>query len=132
MAAFPLAIIAMIMPCMDTNQAKVIELLREVHLLAFKEIERLILRIAELENQPRQFLETPIIKRSQAPASSKNQPEAEVLNEKQVAAYLAVTVSSLRRWRLFRKGPRFLKVGSLVRYKRVDVEEWFNACAVSR
>jgi hypothetical protein len=29
------------MRCMDTNQAKIIELLREVHLIAFKEIERL-------------------------------------------------------------------------------------------
>ena len=36
------------MPCMDNNQTKIIELLREVHLIAFKEIERLNLRIAEL------------------------------------------------------------------------------------
>jgi hypothetical protein len=34
---------------MDTNQTKVIELLREVRVLAFKEIRRLNLRIAELE-----------------------------------------------------------------------------------
>jgi len=36
---------------MDPNQAKIIELLREVHLIAFKEIERLNLRIAELESR---------------------------------------------------------------------------------
>jgi hypothetical protein len=35
---------------MDTNQNKVIETLREVHLLAFNEFERLNLRIAELES----------------------------------------------------------------------------------
>jgi hypothetical protein len=29
---------------MDNNQARIIELLREVHLIAFKEIERLNLR----------------------------------------------------------------------------------------
>jgi hypothetical protein len=41
---------------MDTNQARVIELVREVHLIAFKEIERLNLRIAELESQSRSRL----------------------------------------------------------------------------
>jgi hypothetical protein len=39
---------------MDSTQTKIIELLREVHLLALKEIERLNLRIAELENENRQ------------------------------------------------------------------------------
>jgi hypothetical protein len=39
---------------MDTNQSRIIELLREVHLIAFKEMERLNLRIVELENQNRQ------------------------------------------------------------------------------
>jgi hypothetical protein len=47
---------------METNQAKVIELLREVHLIAFKEIERLNLRITELEDQSRQPIEKEIIK----------------------------------------------------------------------
>lgn len=37
--------------CMDPNQVKIIELLREVHAITVKEIERLNLRIAELENQ---------------------------------------------------------------------------------
>lgn len=36
---------------MENNQARIIELLREVHLIAFKEIERLNLRIAELESE---------------------------------------------------------------------------------
>jgi len=35
----------------DTNQTRVIERLREVHLIALKEIERLNLRISELECQ---------------------------------------------------------------------------------
>ena len=46
---------------MDPNQTKIIELLREVHLIAFKEIERLNLRIAELEIQGRQPIEKPVI-----------------------------------------------------------------------
>jgi hypothetical protein len=36
---------------MEQTQAKIIELLREVHLFAVKEIERLNLRIIELENE---------------------------------------------------------------------------------
>ena len=36
---------------MDPNQSHMIELLREVHLIAFKEIERLNLRIVELETR---------------------------------------------------------------------------------
>jgi hypothetical protein len=39
---------------MENNQSKIIDLLREVHLIAFKEMERLNLRIAELESQNRQ------------------------------------------------------------------------------
>jgi hypothetical protein len=35
---------------MDTNQARITELLREVHLMAFKEMERLNLRIKDLED----------------------------------------------------------------------------------
>ena len=50
-----------VMPYMDNNQARIIELLREVHLIAFKEIERLNLRIAELESQNRGPTESPSI-----------------------------------------------------------------------
>jgi excisionase family DNA binding protein len=120
---------------MDINQTRVIELLREVHLIAFKEIERLNMRIAELECQDRQPLETPNVKRpTDNPPSAPRQPpalrppEIEVLNEKQVAAYLNISVATVRRWRLFRKGPRFVKIGSSVRYKRGDVEAWLNSC----
>jgi len=42
---------------MDHNQTKIIELPREVHLLAIKEVERLNLRITELENQDRRLTE---------------------------------------------------------------------------
>jgi hypothetical protein len=83
---------------MDTNQARIIELLREVRLIAFKEIER-----------RRQPLETPIVKRPTAnmptdhqPCTPK-QPETGLLNEHEVAAYVNLSVASVRRWRLFRK-----------------------------
>ena len=122
---------------MDTTQAKIIELLREVHLLAFKEIERLNLRVAELEIQNRQPTRTPIPKPAvnalpgvhPAPIKPPSASDAPgLLNEHQVAEFLNMSVASVRRWRLFSKGPKFVKIGRAVRYKRGDVEMWLNSC----
>jgi hypothetical protein len=86
---------------MDTNQAKIIELLREVHLIAFKEMERLNLRIAELESQNRQVFEPPTVNPATVnPPSRPKQPE--MLNEIQVAEYLNMSVRSVLHERLFR------------------------------
>jgi len=118
---------------MDPNQTKIIELLREVHLLAIKEIERLNMRIAELENENRQPAPVPTVSISPPvapapinPPSHTKQPE--MMNEKQVSAYLNISLGTLRKWRLFRKGPKYLKIGSAVRYRRADVETWLNSC----
>ena len=116
---------------MDTNQARVIELLREVHLIAFKEIERLNLRIAEYESQGRLPIEREIIRpaiRNPPPVNPPSLPKLpEMLNDHQVAEYLNMSVASVRRWRTFRKGPKFLKIGSAVRYKREDVDTWLSS-----
>jgi predicted DNA-binding transcriptional regulator AlpA len=85
---------------MDKQQTKIVELLREVHLIAIKEIERL--------------------------NSSVGNPE--IMNEHQVADYIGMSVASVRRWRTIRNGPKFLKIGSAVRYKREEVEGWLNSC----
>ena len=37
-------------------------------------------------------------------------------------------VKTLRRWRVFGKGPRFHKLGGSVRYELHDIEEWLEAC----
>jgi predicted DNA-binding transcriptional regulator AlpA len=53
---------------------------------------------------------------------------AQLLNEHQVAAMLAVSVATVRRWRLLRQGPKFRKVGaSSVRYRCEDVDEWLES-----
>ena len=39
-----------------------------------------------------------------------------LMTEQDVSKRLNVSVASLRRWRLTKRGPAFLKVGSLVRY----------------
>jgi predicted DNA-binding transcriptional regulator AlpA len=46
--------------------------------------------------------------------------------EEQVAKQLSISVASLRRWRLVNRGPQFIKVGSLVRYRPDDIERWLG------
>ncbi len=57
-----------------------------------------------------------------------NSPE--VLNEREVAQMFGFTIPFLRRCRRERRGPRFLKVGKLVRYRRTDIESFLGAHAV--
>ena len=52
-----------------------------------------------------------------------NRPNC-LLNEHAVAEMLGVSVSTVRRWRLVKQGPRFLKVGSSVRYRDEDISAW--------
>jgi hypothetical protein len=50
-----------------------------------------------------------------------------LLTEGDVAQRLHVSLASVRRWRLERRGPQFIKVGSLVRYRPEDLELWLAA-----
>jgi excisionase family DNA binding protein len=47
-----------------------------------------------------------------------------LLTEEEVAKRLHVSLASIRRWRVERRGPQFIKVGSLVRYRPEDLESW--------
>ena len=47
-----------------------------------------------------------------------------LLTEQDVAQQLHVSLACLRRWRLERRGPPFIKVSSLVRYRPEDLESW--------
>ena len=49
------------------------------------------------------------------------------LNEQEVSKRLNVSVATLRRWRLEKRGPVFVKVGSLVRYRPEDLDTWVTA-----
>jgi len=49
-----------------------------------------------------------------------------LLNEHDVARITGLSVASVRRWRLLRQGPAYLKIGSAVRYKREDVAAWLE------
>ncbi len=52
-----------------------------------------------------------------------------LLDEKAVGKILGISLAGLRRWRLERRGPRFLKLGSAVRYKPEDLQSWVDSCA---
>jgi predicted DNA-binding transcriptional regulator AlpA len=51
----------------------------------------------------------------------------EVMSERQVSETYGFTVPYLRRARREKRGPRFLKLGKLVRYRRADVEAFLTA-----
>lgn len=48
--------------------------------------------------------------------------------EQQAAEYLGVSVHSLRRWRVYGGGPRFLKMGSRVVYPISELDAFQAAC----
>ena len=50
-----------------------------------------------------------------------------LLNEYDVARITGLSVASVRRWRLLRQGPKYLKLGSAVRYRSEDIFAWLNS-----
>jgi len=53
------------------------------------------------------------------------------LTETEVAEMLRCTKAALRKWRREGRGPRFIRVGRLVRYRLADVEEFLESNASS-
>jgi predicted DNA-binding transcriptional regulator AlpA len=51
----------------------------------------------------------------------------ELLTEHDVARITGLSVASVRRWRLLRQGPKYLKIGAAVRYKPEDVATWLES-----
>jgi predicted DNA-binding transcriptional regulator AlpA len=49
-----------------------------------------------------------------------------LLNEKQLSRLIGLSIGTLRFWRSEGKGPRFRKIGQLVRYAPSDVTQWLN------
>ena len=47
-----------------------------------------------------------------------------LLREEEVAKQLHVSLAALRRWRVEGRGPRFIKVSALVRYRPEELEDW--------
>lgn len=49
-----------------------------------------------------------------------------LLTEKELSIQLHVSLACVRRWRLEQRGPRFVKIGSLVRYRPEDIADWIR------
>jgi excisionase family DNA binding protein len=49
-----------------------------------------------------------------------------LMTVEQVADYLNVPVRTVYRWRLTGTGPRGARVGRYVRFRKVDVDAWFE------
>lgn len=49
------------------------------------------------------------------------------LTTEELAAYLKVPVPTVRMWRHNRTGPRGVRLGRHVRYRRTDVDRWIEA-----
>lgn len=51
----------------------------------------------------------------------------ELLTEHDVARVTGLSVGSVRRWRLFKQGSKYLKIGAAVRYKPEDISAWLES-----
>ena len=51
-----------------------------------------------------------------------------LLSEQQVAEYCRIGLTTLRRYRSKRRGPKFVRLGgTTVRYRRADVLDWLDS-----
>jgi len=51
-------------------------------------------------------------------------PLEKLLEEKELAETLQVSLGTLRTWRTEGTGPRFHRIGQMIRYAPSDVKEW--------
>ncbi len=47
-----------------------------------------------------------------------------LLNEHEVAISCSISVLTLRKWRSVKRGPKFIKISTLVRYRPEDIDAW--------
>ena len=56
-----------------------------------------------------------------------SQPNQAFLNTVEAAAYLGLQRTTLEAWRCRGGGPKYLKFGNAVRYRRADLEAWIES-----
>jgi hypothetical protein len=54
---------------------------------------------------------------------------ADAITESELARRASVSIAVLRKWRREGRGPRFLKLGRLIRYLAGDVDVWLHSHA---
>lgn len=64
--------------------------------------------------------------------SDRTDPDA-LLHEEQAAEFLKLSVRTLQAWRVKSTGPRFVRAGRAIRYRRRDLIAWIeeNTCSAS-
>jgi excisionase family DNA binding protein len=65
--------------------------------------------------------------RGTSTTEAENSPISALLTETEVSNVLRVSLATLRKWRVDKRGPRFIKIGSLVRYQLEDLREWLSS-----
>ena len=51
----------------------------------------------------------------------------QLLNERDVARSIGLSVASVRRWRLRNEGPPYVKLSGSVRYRPADFKAWLDS-----
>ena len=54
-----------------------------------------------------------------------------LLNEKQAAERLGVAVKTMQQWRHFGRGPKFAKIGRLVKYRGTDLDAYITSRTIN-
>jgi excisionase family DNA binding protein len=61
-----------------------------------------------------------------------NDQPPEFFDERRLCEILGISSVTATKWRAKAKGPPFIKVGRLVRYRRSDVDAWLRANTVGK
>jgi len=54
-----------------------------------------------------------------------------LLDEREVARITSISLASIRRRRLLKQSPRYIKIGASVRYRPEDLKTWLDSLAGS-
>ncbi len=52
--------------------------------------------------------------------------EESLMDTRQAAAYLSVSVRCVEQWRFKKRGPRYVKIEGSVRYRRSDLDDFME------
>lgn len=55
----------------------------------------------------------------------------EILTPKEAAEYLRLSPETLRQWRHLGEGPKYLKPGRSVKYRKCDIMAWLDEITVA-
>jgi predicted DNA-binding transcriptional regulator AlpA len=58
---------------------------------------------------------------------ARDQVPSELIDEATLASRLGVSRSTLQSWRYTGRGPRFIKLGRMVRYRNADIDAYLRA-----